>query len=198
MPIIGVIDSSKSGNLTPTTGYVSLASFRATNQSVTQVTFSSIPSIYKHLEIRASVGENVTNNNAFLRVLFNNDTSTSAYISAASRSYRYTISSGGNQVTQGNSLFTGYGWIYLAGTTQDSPSSDLKGYMQCVARIYNYAQTYNYKNASAWGWQQQASQDYSMGRGWGSWHSTAAINRLDFLIDFAMVEGSTISVYGIA
>ena len=86
MPIIGVIDSSKSGNLTPTAGYISLASVLVTSNTPTIITFSSIPATYKHLEIRGHLNENVTNNNAFFRIYFNNDTTAANYISQATRS----------------------------------------------------------------------------------------------------------------
>lgn len=51
MPIIGVIDSAKSGNLEPATGFYSIASTSASGTANT-VTFTDIASYWKGLQIR--------------------------------------------------------------------------------------------------------------------------------------------------
>jgi hypothetical protein len=50
MPILGILDSAKTGNLI-TNSYESIATANGTGASGT-ITFSSIPSTYKHLQIR--------------------------------------------------------------------------------------------------------------------------------------------------
>jgi hypothetical protein len=51
MPILGVVDSAKSGNLGPATGYWSIASV-VPGASTNAITISSIPSYFKSLQIR--------------------------------------------------------------------------------------------------------------------------------------------------
>lgn len=74
MPILGVIASAISGNL-EVGSFDSIATF--VSPGATSVTFSSIPSTYKHLQIRgiANNGETSGYNNQGLR--FNGDTSSS-------------------------------------------------------------------------------------------------------------------------
>ena len=94
-PIIGTIASSITGNLIPTSGYISLASHTVTSTSSATVTFNNIPQIYSHLEIRSNYGDNVTNNNEFLVLYFNGDQTSTNYVSARSQRSRYTVSGGG-------------------------------------------------------------------------------------------------------
>jgi hypothetical protein len=51
MPILGVVDSAKSGNLGPSTGFYSIASV-VPGASTNAITISSIPAYYKSLQIR--------------------------------------------------------------------------------------------------------------------------------------------------
>jgi hypothetical protein len=55
MPILGVIASQISGRLfAPSGAYDSIASFTISGDSTTEVNFTSIPSTYKHLQLRIS------------------------------------------------------------------------------------------------------------------------------------------------
>ena len=76
MPNIGVIASSISGHLfTPSYESIQTVTVGAGGQS--SISFSSIPSTYKHLQIRG-IGRNDTAL-ANMRMRFNGDTSTSSY-----------------------------------------------------------------------------------------------------------------------
>jgi hypothetical protein len=73
-PIIGIIDSAKSGNLfSPTSAYDSIGSITVGGTSVASITFTGIPSTYSHLEIRfiARVATAAYFDNIFMR--FNGD-----------------------------------------------------------------------------------------------------------------------------
>lgn len=70
-PIIGVIDSAKTGRLS-TTAYESISTVTVSS-SVSSVTFSSIPSGYKHLQVRGIVLTSGATNPGFQ---FNGDTGT--------------------------------------------------------------------------------------------------------------------------
>lgn len=74
MPILGTIDSSKSGNLYQAS-FDSIATVSVGAGGTSSITFSSIPSTYTHLQIRAISKTNYTtylNENLIMR--FNSDT----------------------------------------------------------------------------------------------------------------------------
>ena len=54
MPILGIIDSAKSGNLWPANSFESIATTTGTGSSGI-ITLSSIPQTYKHLQVRAII-----------------------------------------------------------------------------------------------------------------------------------------------
>jgi hypothetical protein len=82
-PILtGVIASGISGNLTPPWspegGYDALASV-SLSTATTSITFSGIPSTYKHLQIRANIGKAPTGNNQLILLYFNGSNTTNTY-----------------------------------------------------------------------------------------------------------------------
>lgn len=52
MPILGVIDSAKTGNLWPANSYYQIATTTVGAGGASDITFSSIPATYTHLQIR--------------------------------------------------------------------------------------------------------------------------------------------------
>ena len=72
MPILGVIDSGKSGHLAPATGYYSIGTVNVGSGGASSITFSSIPSTYTHLQLRMMVRETSTSNGYDMQ--FNGDT----------------------------------------------------------------------------------------------------------------------------
>jgi hypothetical protein len=71
MPIIGVIDSAKTGRLS-TTAYESIATAVGTGSSGT-ITFSDISSAYTHLQIRGIMRSNWASDNVQVSLRFNGD-----------------------------------------------------------------------------------------------------------------------------
>jgi hypothetical protein len=77
MPILGIMASAISGNLTPTTGYVSIATQTVGAGGVSSVSFTGIPSVYKHLQIRYIARDTTADNDANSAVVrFNSDSGT--------------------------------------------------------------------------------------------------------------------------
>jgi hypothetical protein len=75
MPILGTIASQVPGRLN-TNSYESIATTTVGSGGVNSVTFSSISSSYKHLQLRVSWSENATN---WITLSFNNDTTGANY-----------------------------------------------------------------------------------------------------------------------
>ena len=90
---LGIYASQISGHLTPATSYESISTVTVGAGGSSSISFSSIPSTYKHLQIRFSAN-NASNQNIFLR--FNGDTTGANY----TRHYLYgdgsSAASGGN------------------------------------------------------------------------------------------------------
>jgi hypothetical protein len=75
-PILGIMASAISGNLTPTTGFVSIATSTVGAGGSAAITFSGIPQVYKHLQIRGILrGSATTTSNDQMRIRFNDDSS---------------------------------------------------------------------------------------------------------------------------
>jgi hypothetical protein len=75
MPILGTVASQVPGRLSPTTGFVSIATTTLSSNSST-ITFSAIPQVYKHLQIRA-VHQSTAS--AWTNLSLNSDTTASNY-----------------------------------------------------------------------------------------------------------------------
>jgi len=78
MPILGVIDSGKSGHLAPATGFYSIATQTVGSGGAVSVTFSSIPSTYTHLQIRAIARDGNSSQDGFW-LRFNGDSTSGNY-----------------------------------------------------------------------------------------------------------------------
>lgn len=77
MPILGIIASQVPGKIS-STAFESIATSEVGSGGASSVTFSSIPSTYKHLQIRGSFIPATNDYSAVLRV--NGDSSSSSYI----------------------------------------------------------------------------------------------------------------------
>jgi hypothetical protein len=76
-PILGIIASSISGSKAVTNSYESIATTTVGSGGTTTITFSSIPSTFKHLQIRGFVADNATNSN--FELSFNGSAGTKAH-----------------------------------------------------------------------------------------------------------------------
>jgi hypothetical protein len=191
MPILGIIDSAKTGNLV-TNSYEAIASATPTG---TVVTFSSIPSTYVALQIRANVQTNrAATFQSQLAITFNNDTSANYGFQSLYTAGFSTMSS--NSAATGNTS-TGNNYMY-AGLTQHWNSGSYNNSAWNIIDIAEYANTSKYKTlyslagtvgpnavqASTW-----FDQSY--------WLSTSAINRIDITSAYSYNSGTTFALYGI-
>ena len=180
-PIIGVIDSSKTGNLA---GYLAYEFIAASSPSGTNtVTFSSIPATYKNLRLHIVGRSTHTAYDVHGYLRFNNDTS-------SNYRGRYTLSNGTLPLYVQNNASS------FALAIPDFPGSyiDTNDFASGICEIYDYANTNQIKIVTGFG-------GYSTG-GWGQssgyWNSTAAVNRIDMVLATGnWVAGSHFALYGI-
>lgn len=151
------------------------------------VTFSSIPSTYEHLQIRAYVrGDRVGGGDAAI-IRFNNDTGAN-YV--ASRLY-------GSVSTAGSDGFTARTSVFLASNIPTPGYSATVAFEAAICEILDYASTN--KNTTV---RTIAGSDTN-GSGLveingGVWLNTAAVNRIDIICATNnFVAGSVFALYGL-
>ena len=131
-PILGIYASQMSGHLTLPSSYYSIATQTVGSGGASSVTFSSIPSTYTHLQIRAT---SAGNNNTAVLLAFNGDASSGNYSVhdlKAGQGYGSSIYSDG-------SANINYG-VFL-----DQQTGNATYWNGTVADIYDYANTNKYK-----------------------------------------------------
>jgi len=170
-----------------TNSYESIATLTGNGSSGT-LSFTSIPSTYKHLQIRGILREGSGGGSAdtFLGLRFNGDT-------GANYALHYLIGDGSSASANG---VGGWSWGYPAIATQNSAGANIYGAM--VLDLLDYADTNKFKTARA------LSGDDRNGSGSitfmsSLWRSTSAVNQVDIYSKDgqAFSSLSTIALYGI-
>jgi hypothetical protein len=189
MPILGVIDSAKTGNLV-TGSYESIQTFTG-NGSQSSFSFSSIPQTYTHLQVRVYV--NNTNSAGDWRgVSFkaNNDSGSNYW-------WHYGYRAGASSQGTSNSQTTSWGNIKACIT------NSFNGAGTAVYDIYDYTNTNKFKTLTFLSGLSRNNNagGFAYGEAYtGSqlWRSTAAITSLDFTISTDNFgSGTVIALYGI-
>lgn len=142
------------------------------------VTFSSIPSTYKHLQIRLTATPTSADNFAFQ---FNGDT-------AANYSYHYLAGSG-SSATAGNGVSISNGYLGYA-STASYPTS-------VILDILDYSNTSKYKTTRDLLGNDANGSGYIMLSS-SLWSNTAAISSILLKCDAqSFISGSTFALYGV-
>lgn len=174
---VSVLDSGGAGG--GAGAYESIATFTATGGE-TAVTFSSIPSTYKSLEVRLSAQAQTS----ALNWQFNSDT--------GSNYAMHRLFGNGSTVTAtGSASATQIGGLTI-------PSTATGGWASGVYSIIDYASTTKYKTLRAFaGYDANGSGNVYLIS--GLWMSTSAISsiELNFSAGDTLVAGSKFSLYGI-
>jgi len=153
------------------------------------VTFSTIPQIYRHLElwITARVTEATTND--YIRIRFNGDT-------AAHYDFQHSTGTGTSNVTSSSMAQTSLIVANVPGTSAARSTQAGCG----IARILHYTNTTWEKqvlvhNASVWDTTAGAAQMDIEG---GAWRSAAAITQIDLIPAANNIKaGSIFTLYGV-
>ena len=170
-----------------TTSYESIATLSGTGSSTT-ISFTSIPSTYKHLQVRGIVRESsgAGSNDTFLGLRFDNDT-------AANYALHYLGGTGAVPDPNGTG---GWSWGYSGLATQNNATASTMGAL--VLDVLDYADTNKFKTARA------LAGDDRNGNGYVAlistlWRSTSAIDRLDIYSKDGqnLSTTTTFALYGI-
>ena len=185
-PILGILASGMSGNLwAPGKDFDSIASYTVGSGGINSVTFSSIPSTYRHLQVRYLSRD--TSTGQYFTVQFNSDTSTSSY------TWHY-LNGDGSTATAGNATtgtFPGAVINYTAGAGTSIFSAG-------VVDILDYTNTNKYKTIRTLnGYDANGSGVVNLTS--SLWLNTTAITSIKFLFDGSnnIDQYSSFALYGV-
>lgn len=136
-PILGIYASQVSGKLWPASSYESIQTVTVGAGGISTVTFSSIPSTYTHLQIRALGKTNRGTSGDIYLLQLNGNSSSSNYTSHALRG-NGTVASSDSSVNTRNGMYVGY-----TSSTADNANT----FGVSIIDILDYANTNKYKVA---------------------------------------------------
>lgn len=176
--------SAASNSVTPATpsSFESIAT--ATPSGTNTVSFTSIPSTYKHLQIRISAL--TSSGGGSFRGTLNGDTSSANYIG------HYLDGLGSSVIAGANS---GVGWMSF-GMTYGGMVTTYPNVT--IIDIIDYASTTKNKTVRSFAGADNNASGGSVDLVSGLWMSTAAVNRVDIVTGSGQYQtGSVVSLYGI-
>jgi len=161
MPILGIVASSNYQRVAPDTGAMfPLGMVQVGSGGAADVTFSSIPSTYKHLQIRCTVLMSASDND--YRMQINGDT-------GSNYSRHYLLGDGSSASAAGSANQSMFIVGYNAASYTNSTAS--------IIDILDYANTSKYKTARALAGVDKNGGGYMFLLS-GSWRNTNAITSL--------------------
>jgi hypothetical protein len=167
--------------------YESIATINATGSTAT---FSSIPSTYKHLQLRTLFQDSwVNSGSSNLNIIFNGDTTGANY------TFHRLYGNGTNTTAQGYTS-TGYVQMYSCGAS----ALDVNIFGVGIMDIIDYASTAKYKTVRAFSGVDgnTASTQWKVALTSGLWLSTSAITSLTITPGVTgFSSGTTFALYGI-
>jgi hypothetical protein len=181
MPILGVIDSQKSGHLY-NNSYTSIQTVTVGAGGTSYVTFSSIPQTYTHLQIRAISRDSASGTGGYVSNLLPN---------GATPNYFHWILGTGGAI----SATSGANVIY-AGPASPTAGNTANVFGAGVIDVFDYTNTNKNKTVRAlYGFDDNtsASQIYFAS---GLYSSTSAITSLQFVSN-NFVQGTQFALYGV-
>ena len=187
-PILGIMASAMSANLAPLNGFVSIATQTVGAGGASSVTFSSIPSVYKHLQIRAIAKYSLTNLDQSNFIINCNSDTSSSY------SYHRVWGTGAAvQAAGGASLSAGY----LQTMMPSNHSSSTNMFGSTVVDFLDYQNTNKFKTVRALGgYDRNGSGIIALAS--FVWQKTDAISSITITPDSdAWMQYSQFALYGI-
>lgn len=183
-PILGIYASQTTGHIS-TSSYESIATVTVGSGGSSSISFTSIPSTYKHLQIRYSASDSRTGTPwSDTYIVFNSDSSTNY-----SNHLLYTDSTTVSPGAASNQSF-----IQAASIGDASPSSV---FGVGIIDILDYANTNKYKTIREISGNDENGTGF-LNLGSGSWRSTTAINSITFTsITPNFRQYSIFALYGI-
>ena len=183
MPILGIIASGKTASTISTTAYQSIQTYTVGSGGATDITFSSIPATYTHLQIRGIVRTSAV---AEIRMQFNGDT-------ASNYSWHEMASTGtarnANNGTSSPRISIAY-WNGFPSTAST--------FGPLVLDILDYTNTNKYKTTRAIsGYDANGTGGVTFSS--GNWRNTSAITDIKLFNDstYTFEQYSQFALYGI-
>lgn len=179
-PILGIIASGQQAS--QLTSFESISTVTTTSNTST-ITFSSIPSTYKSLQIRFRIADTVSAGNV-MYARFNSD--------SGSNYARHQLWGNGSSAATGAAINEAqYQWWATPNSGTTNPSAG-------IVDIIDYASTSKFKTSRLVYGMSDTGQFFSVLNS-GLWRSTAAINRIDISLFGGGQFGSgvTFALYGI-
>jgi hypothetical protein len=179
MPILGIIASSISGSIS-SSSYESIATATGTGSSAT-ITFSSIPSTYKHLQLRMNLIVAVDGDSLY------------AQLNGATSFTYHNLSGNGSAVTANGAATPQNAYIgfFNDGMSQTYPNV-------VITDIIDYASTTKNKTIRSFFGNDRNAGGGSVGLMSNLWVNTAAVNSISIKSTGSnFTTASTISLYGI-
>ena len=165
MPIFGITASSNMS--TKLTDFYQIATTTVGATAVSDITFSSIPADYTHLQIRGIARNSVASTSAdWVRCQFNSDTGTNY-------SWHYLFGNGSAASSSAGTTqsFMLLGWALNASSTANSFGAQ-------IIDILDYANTNKYKTVRSLLGYEQNTSDGGVNLNSGNWRSTSAITSI--------------------
>lgn len=173
------------------TSYESIATVTVGAGGSSSITFSSIPSTYKHLQIRA-IGKNTNTSGAGtnLNLIFNSD-------SGANYSY-HSVYGDGATATATSGTSTSLMWIGHTTTSATSSPTATNIFAPLVTDILDYADTNKYKTIRTLNGNDTNSTAGYIFFNSGSWRSTSAVTSITLSNATAnFAQYSSFALYGV-
>ena len=183
MPILGAVASSRLTG--PTTSYESIATTTVGSGGVADITFSSIPATYTHLQIRGIGRTTTSNTDDNIYMQFNGDT-TSNYAA------HYLYGDGSNALAAGAANQSNVVACRITGA-----SSTANRFGATVVDILDYANTNKFKTTRVLTAHEQNGSGYIFLLS-GLWRSTSAISSIKLYVSpNNIAQYSQFALYGI-
>ena len=183
-PILGIFASQ--GRVS-STSYESIQTVNVTSNTAT-ISFTSIPSTFKHLQIRAiAKATRTSSGQTTFRYQFNSDTATNY-------SYHRLFGDGASVVSDGGPN-QNYGYLYFGANTNDTANS----FGASVWDILDYTNTNKAKTIRYIGGVSNNNTTGGVSMGSSAWFGTSAVNRIDISTDggWNFLQYSSFALYGI-
>ena len=188
MPILGTIASSKL-TASAATSYESIATVTVGSGGQATASFTSIPSTFKHLQVRVFGRGTGTGNREFISIRFNNDTGSN---------YWWHGLNGSGSAADAQTSSTAVDLIKAGFSVIPVSDAGASIFGSAIVDILDYANTSKYKTTRAIAGQDQNNTVGRLNLVSGVWNNTTAVNRVDvYLGSGNWSQYSSIALYGI-
>lgn len=182
-PILGIWASAQQAAFISTASFESIATITDSGGGTT-ITFSSIPSTYKHLQIRAVAFQNLGNDWRGVTMRFNGD--------SGNNYSAHQISSGGSTLSSGGGGSSNATYPVVAGWS----SPNFPGV--AVIDILDYSSTVKNKTVRSLNGIERNTTPSDIGFSTGAWYNTSAITSITFTVNADnFTSGTRFALYGI-